>query len=113
MISIKDKGLLLRIIDHCKRIETKTNSLSKEMFDNDIDIKDIVSFNILQIGELAKSLSDEFVATYKTVPWKSIKGMRDKIVHRYDSIDFNRIWLVVIEDIKPLHDYSLDIVNNN
>lgn len=113
MICIKDKGLLTVIINHCLRIEEKTKNLSKEEFINDEDVKDIVCFNILQIGELAKNFSDELISRYKNVPWKQIKGMRDRIVHRYDSIDFNRIWLIVTEDIKPLHHYCIEILNNN
>ena len=113
MISVKDKGILLRIIDHCQRIELKTNNLSKDKFKENEDVKDIVCFNILQIGELAKNFSDEIITRYKNVPWKQIKGMRDRIVHRYDSIDFDRIWLIVTEDIAPLTQYCKEILEDN
>lgn len=113
MISVKDRGILEVIIERCQRIESKTNGLTKEEFIENEDIKDIICFNILQIGELAKNFSEELISKYKTVPWKQIKGMRDKIVHRYDSIDFNRIWLIVTEDIDPLLHYCKEILVHN
>ena len=113
MISVKDRGILQVIINHCQRIELKTRNISKEEFKENEDIKDIVCFNILQIGELAKNFSDELISKYKNVPWKQIKGMRDRIVHRYDSIDFERIWLIVTEDIEPLLHYCNEILANN
>jgi uncharacterized protein with HEPN domain len=36
---------------------------------------------ILQIGELAKNLSDEFRETNNDIPWKAIMGMRDIFAH--------------------------------
>ena len=111
MIGVKDKGILLRIVEHCKRIEGKSNNLSKEEFDNLIDVKEIIAFNLLQIGELVKRLSEELITNYTDVSWSSIARMRDRIVHRYDSIDYNRIWLVVTEDVKALEDYCLKILS--
>ena len=55
MIGVKDKGILLAIIDHCQRIESKSKDITKEEFKNNEDTTDIVCFHILQIGELAKN----------------------------------------------------------
>ena len=54
MIEIKDKGRLLQIIKHCERIKEKIDKSNKETFDGNLDIREIVCFNIFQIGELAK-----------------------------------------------------------
>ena len=78
MVSTKEKGFLLNIIDHCKRIEEKTKNLTKEKFDNNQDIREIICFNIFQIGELVKKLPNDFLSKYPAAPWKNIKGMRDE-----------------------------------
>ena len=41
-------------------------------------IKDVLCFNLLQIGELAKRFEPNFIKEYGNVPWKNIKGMRDR-----------------------------------
>lgn len=113
MLSVKDKGILLNIIDHCIRVEETLINVDKQKFNNDKNIKDIVCFNIFQIGELAKHLSLEFISMFNGVPWKNIKGMRDIIGHGYGTIEWNRVWNTALNDIKPLHNYCDEVINNN
>lgn len=113
MLTIKDKGILLYIISHCKRVLLKVDGLVKEDFLKNDDAKEIVCFNILQIGELAKSLSNDFLTNHKKVPWSKIKGIRDKIVHGYGTIEFDWIWKTATEDVKPLKDYCVQILEEN
>ncbi len=113
MLKIKDKGLLLNIIRHCYRIEKKVKDCNKELFDASEDIKEIICFNLLQIGQLTTSLDDDFINSYTYIPWNKIKGMRNRIVHGYGTIDIDRIWFTSIEDIKPLREYCEQIIKEN
>ena len=113
MLGKKEKGIILNIISHCERIEEKISNISKQIFDKNKDIQEIVCFNIFQIGELAKNLSPEFIHQYTRVPWRQIKGMRDKIGHGYGTVKMNDVWKTAIEDIKPLKEYCQEILNDN
>ena len=110
MLGIKEKGLLLNIVKHCNRIEEKSKGLTRETFDNDEDVREIICFNILQIGELAKKLSIDFQIKYNKVPWKDIKGMRDFIGHGYGTMDFDIVWKTATEEINILRDYCEHIL---
>lgn len=44
---MKEKGLLLYIINHCVRVEEKMKTIDKKDFDSSEDIQEIVCFNIL------------------------------------------------------------------
>ena len=110
MLTAKEKGLLLYIIDHCKRIEEKTENATSESLYLDLDTTEIICFNLLQIGELAKNLSNDFINKYNEVPWKSIKGMRDKIAHGYGTIDLDQVWETATNDIKALKEYCERII---
>lgn len=105
MIDVKDNGILIQIKNHCDRIQSKTRHMSKEEFLDDMDVIEIICFNIFQIGELAKKLSDVFVKEYNKIPWKYVKGMRDKIGHGYDTIDYEIVWETANSDIEDLQDY--------
>ena len=60
-------------------------------------------FNLMQIGELAKTeLSDEMKAEIKTIPWKQIYGMRNRIVHGYDGVDMRIVWDTILYDLPGL-----------
>ena len=113
MLSIKETGILICIIQHCRRIEDKVSGKTSEGFCSDEDAKEIVCFNILQIGELAKSLPLEFIVKYNKMPWKDIKGMRDWVAHGYGTIDLNKVYNTATIDIKPLKDYCQEIINAN
>lgn len=113
MLTVKEKGILLYIIDYCKRIEGKIVGVTRQVFNENIDITEIVCFNILQIGELAKRLNDDFILKYNEVPWKNIKGMRDKVAHEYGTIDLDQVWNAATNDIRPLREYCEKIINEN
>ena len=57
------------------------------------------------IGEASKRLPDDGRVKYPEIPWKGMAGMRDRIIHGYDNVDYQIIWEVVKNDIpaiKPL-----------
>lgn len=113
MLNIKETGILLAIIKHCNKINEKMKGLERKKFDKDEDVVQIICFNILQIGELAKKLEPSFVSNYNAVPWGKIKGMRDKVAHGYDKIDMDRVWNTALYDINPLLEYCQTILNEN
>ena len=113
MLTVKEKGIMLYIIKHCSRVENKIEGVSFEEFSSNEDIKEIVSFNVLQIGELAKNLSPEFLNQYPDMPWKDIKGMRDWVAHGYGTINLKEVWDTATNDIKPLRKYCEFIIEQN
>ena len=110
MSKVREKGLILSIIKHCDRIESKMISLDRQTFDKDEDIREIICFNIFQIGELAKNLERDFLDKYKVIPCKQIKGMRENISHGYGTIDLDRVWDTASSNIKALNEYCKKIL---
>jgi len=54
-----------------------------------------VILNIVIIGEAAtKLLGDhsEFLSRHPQVPWRNMKGMRNRIAHGYFDIDLDIVW---------------------
>ena len=114
MLSVKETDILECMIEFCKRIEEKMASVSsKEAFEKDKDLNDIVCFNVMQIGELAGKLSKEFIKNYNQQPWGDIVGMRNIIVHGYWSIEEKEVWQCASTEIKPLREYCEFILQEN
>ncbi len=111
MLSAKEIGILLHIIKHCKRIEFKIQGMNRDDLDTNEDFKEIVCFNIFQIGELIKKLSKEFIEKYPNMPWDDIKGMRDWVGHGYGSINLDQIWRTIHLEIVPLREYCESILD--
>lgn len=68
------------------------------------------------IGEATKQIPEYVRATYPSIPWRAMAGMRDKIIHSYLTVDFDAVWLVVKEDIpklKPLLEHVRTSLDSN
>jgi len=56
------------------------------------------------VGEAANQVSDARRSLHPEIPWAEIRGMRNRIVHGYDNINFRILWDVVQLDLPPLID---------
>ena len=54
------------------------------------------------IGEAVKNIPDSLRVPYKSIPWKEISGMRDKLVHEYFGVNEKVVWNTVKEDLPLL-----------
>lgn len=113
MLTVKEKGIMLYIIDYCKRIEEKAVGITRQTLDEDEDILEIACFNILQIGELAKKLETDFLKKYDKMPWNKIKGMRDVVAHGYGTINLDKVWKVISQEVEPLKEYCESILRED
>lgn len=57
---------------------------------------------MINIGELSKAFSDEYIEATNEIPWKAICGIRNIAAHHYESIRIPNIWLTIYEDIPAL-----------
>jgi len=54
------------------------------------------------IGEAAGKVTEECRQEFPQIPWASIIGMRNRLIHAYFDIDLDILWKTIIEDIPPL-----------
>ena len=60
------------------------------------------AFVVGQIGELANNISEETRTIHDDIPWRSIRGMRNKIVHDYDNVDMAVLWGTISKSLPEL-----------
>ena len=54
------------------------------------------------IGESANRVSQATRQEYPKIPWPQIIGMRNRLIHGYDVIDYDLMWNTVTNDLPPL-----------
>jgi len=72
--------------------------LSKEDFLDDKRTQQAVIMSLIIIGEAATKLMDryaEFTTSNPQVPWRSMRGMRNRIAHGYFDINLEVVWETV------------------
>ena len=66
-------------------------------------ISTLLPFCILQIGELAVSLTQEYRdSTKNRIQWKQIRETRNIVVHNYGNVNLKIVWAVATYDIPEL-----------
>ena len=107
---LKIKGYCYKLLKDVTLVIEKVSYVSETEFSLNDDIKEVVCFNLFQIGELANGLSNEFVTVNNVIPWKQIIGMRHRIVHGYDTINLEIVWNTANESIPELKSYCKEIL---
>ena len=86
-------------IDHIHQAATDacsfTQGLSKDDFLADKRTQQAVIMNLIIIGEAATKLMDsnpDFTDAHPEVPWRSMRGMRNRIAHGYFDINLDVVW---------------------
>lgn len=100
----KDKQVLEKIYNHITSVIRYCADCTelKDFQKNSMCVEACV-FNLMQIGELAKtSLTDECKTVIATIPWRQLYGMRNRIVHGYSGVDMRIVWDTIREDLPLL-----------
>jgi len=85
-ISERDKVVLVKILGKIEILESIVDGISMDEFMGD-DVKMMaVAMGFLTIGELSsKYLTDEFIQSEPSLPYREMRAMRNIAAHEYDA----------------------------
>lgn len=106
----KDRIIIQKMISYIEDIEAYIKGIIAKEFLDDKKTITACAFTVSQIGEIVKELSDETIKKYPKIPWNSIKGMRNKIVHDYANVDLSVLWGTITESLPALKNDLKDIL---
>jgi uncharacterized protein with HEPN domain len=100
---MKDDMLYLIHISECiERIERYVSKSGKDEFMNSTLTQDAVLRNLQTMAESTQRLSDASQDAHPEIEWRKISGFRNVLVHDYLSVDLERVWLVIENDLPEL-----------
>lgn len=91
------------MLDAVTTIETY-RVYSYEQFALDEKAQDAILFNLIILGEAASKLPRAFHDALPELPWASIIGTRNVIVHGYDQIKLPIVWDILTKELGKLKD---------
>ncbi|WP_019504196.1 DUF86 domain-containing protein [Pleurocapsa sp. PCC 7319] len=65
---------------------------SRTDLESDLQLQDAVVRRLLIIGEASNRVSKITQNNLQKIPWRFINGMRNRLVHEDDDIDFDIVW---------------------
>lgn len=101
---------LTSISDAIQKIQDYTRN-GRDSFLGNPMAQDAVIRNFEIIGEAAKRLSDDTKSNAPHLPWRSICGFRDVLIHDYMGVDIDEVWNVVTDHIPPLAETVQRLLN--
>jgi uncharacterized protein with HEPN domain len=73
---------------------------------SDLDTSRMLSLALVRlieiIGEAANRVAKTRQRQLSQVPWSQIIGMRNRLIHGYDVVDFDIVWQTVTKELPPL-----------
>ncbi len=90
------------ILEAIAEIELFMKGVNFDAFESNRE-KTLAVVKLLEvIGEAVKKIPNERRECYPDLPWKSIAGMKDILVHEYWEIDVAVVWATVQHFLPPL-----------
>jgi uncharacterized protein with HEPN domain len=101
-MSRRDVTITLRQrLDYAQKAVTLSRGKKSDL-DEDLTFNLALTRLIEIIGEAANRVPDEFQDAHPEIPWIEIVGMRNRLIHGYDEVDFDFLWNVVRDDLPSL-----------
>jgi uncharacterized protein with HEPN domain len=93
---------LRQILSYAKEAVNLLLGKEREDLDQDRLLNLALSRLIEIIGEAANRVPDEVQIKYPQLPWLQMRGARNRLIHGYDSVDFDIMWAIVKDDLPVL-----------
>jgi len=90
------------MLDHSREAISLTQGRTRTDLDSD-RLLNLALVRLLEIvGEAAARMPKDGCARYPEIPWPEIVGLRNRLIHGYDAVDFDVLWQVISQDLPTL-----------
>lgn len=98
----RDEAYLLDILIAARQILKFNALVTRDEFERDLQLQ-LATMKLLEnIGEAARNISLELREAHPEIPWTSMIGMRNRLVHEYFRVNLARAWETVQDDVPRL-----------
>ncbi len=90
------------MLDHSREAVKFIRGKTRDDLDRD-RLLNLALVRLLEVvGEAAGRIPAEERERYPRIPWYAIVGLRNRLIHGYDSVDFDILWQIAHEDLPAL-----------
>ena len=90
------------MLQHAREAVALVEGKTRQQLDSD-RLLNLALVRLVEIvGEAAARVPRDKWTLYAQIPWWEIVSLRNRLIHAYDSIDFDILWEIVTNDLPPL-----------
>lgn len=109
----RNETTLLRLVEHLGfAVQDAAEASSAADLEDNRPLLNSVAMELIQAQEAANRLSDAFISEIPDLPWPQLRGLRNIIVHEYDTIDADELYRTVTVDVPHLIELLQPIVDD-
>lgn len=101
---MKNEHIVEKMLGCISKISEYTKHIDYNSFEKNSMVVEACVFNLSQMGEYAHKAEQEFCELYPEIPWNTIYGLRNRIVHDYDGVNLILIWEIIKENLPELEE---------
>lgn len=90
---------LSEMLASMNKIERYIAGIPYDEFIKRDQLVDAVERNIEKIGEAAAAIPATIRKEHPEIPWKTIVGLRNKVIHHYFSVNYEVIYQIAVKNI--------------
>ena len=100
-MKISDKERIKKIVNTWASLQKQMDEhhITRELLLNDKFSQWVVTTPLYNIGEQVYMISADFKKANPDIPWSLVSGLRHRLVHDYDGINWSIIVEVVFEEM--------------
>ena len=107
----RDRHVLEKILEEITYLETLLEGTDMESFVADETVKRAAAMSSINIGELAKHLSDEFYKEHPNSELRYAARTRDVYAHGYYTLSFETVYKTAVEDYPRVKGWVVDCLD--
>jgi len=93
---------LRHVLDHATEAVEMAQGRQREDLDRDRQLNLSLVRLAEIVGEAAAHVSQTGRGRLPDIPWPQVVGLRNRLIHGYDQVDFDVLWKIVQVDLPPL-----------
>lgn len=94
------------------RIQLEHHNITEETLLNDEFSQWAISTPLYNIGEQVYKLDREFKENHPDFPWSKVAGLRHRLVHEYEEINWTMIVEIVFREMEPFINSIENLLND-
>lgn len=98
----RDAGVCRRILREIDDVDMMLKDHTEEYFLSSVILQKATVMSLLNIGELSKDFTDEFLDATHWIPWQDIRSARNLAAHTYEALDMRDVWETYLSDLPQL-----------